>query len=82
MHFKLANSTDQGKNKNAERDKKKGDGIDNVKKRLELLYQGDYTLSIKDEEDMFLISLDLKLIDSKQSGINQSEVVGLAQPAL
>ena len=82
MHFKLANSTDRGKSKNAERDNKTGFGIDNVKKRLDLLYQGDYILSIKEEEDMFLISLDLNLIDTKQSHINEHETVARVQPAL
>ncbi len=41
-----------------------GIGIDNVKKRLELLYPNRYELHIKNEEDLFTVFLQLKLAGS------------------
>lgn len=38
-----------------------GTGLNNVKKRLELLYQDRYTLDIIDEEDAFIVNLSLRL---------------------
>ncbi len=38
-----------------------GVGINNVKKRLELLYPGKYDLKLADEEDFFVVSLMLEL---------------------
>jgi len=43
-----------------------GIGIENVRKRLELLYPGKHTLKINDEEEMYIVNLDLKLVDSQQ----------------
>jgi LytS/YehU family sensor histidine kinase len=40
---------------------KNGVGINNVKKRLELLYPGKYDLKLADEEDFFVVSLILEL---------------------
>jgi len=41
-----------------------GIGINNVKKRLELLYPGKYELKINDEGDFFAVSLMIKLSGS------------------
>ncbi len=38
-----------------------GIGIDNVKKRLELLYSGKHELKLADERDFFVVALQLKL---------------------
>ena len=38
-----------------------GVGIDNVKKRLELLYHDKYDLKLSDEGDFFVVSLTLEL---------------------
>ncbi len=38
-----------------------GIGIENVKKRLEFLYQDNYELKMNDEEDFFVVSLLLEL---------------------
>jgi sensor histidine kinase YesM len=38
-----------------------GIGIQNVKKRLEFLYQDNYELKMNDEEDFFVVSLLLEL---------------------
>ena len=41
---------------------RKGTGIGNVKKRLELLYKNKYDLQINEEEDVFVVNLRLELI--------------------
>jgi LytS/YehU family sensor histidine kinase len=48
-------------------DTRKGTGIDNVKKRLELLYKNKYHLQINDEEEVFIVNLNLELIKLKQA---------------
>ncbi|MET0394543.1 MAG: histidine kinase [Chitinophagaceae bacterium] len=47
----------------AEKDEQKnsGTGIANVKKRLDLLYQGKYELNITAEEDVFIVNLWIEL---------------------
>ncbi|WP_299519001.1 sensor histidine kinase [Winogradskyella sp.] len=40
-----------------------GIGLDNIKKRLELLYQNRYTLDIIESDDLFEVQLQLKLAD-------------------
>lgn len=39
----------------------KGIGLENIKKRLELLYKDNYTLKIENENDRFKVNLQLKL---------------------
>lgn len=39
-----------------------GIGIKNIKRRLDLMYQNDYTLDIKNEDDVFSVKLKLKLL--------------------
>lgn len=39
----------------------KGIGIANVKRRLELFYEGDYMLDIKETENQFIVQLEIKL---------------------
>lgn len=41
-------------------DKNSGFGLDNVRKRLELLYPGAYRLEIKDDNDTYCVTLQLK----------------------
>ncbi|MBK5286245.1 MAG: histidine kinase, partial [Bacteroidia bacterium] len=41
--------------------KEKGIGLENVKKRLELLYPGKYTLSIEPQEEKFLVNLSVDI---------------------
>jgi LytS/YehU family sensor histidine kinase len=45
---------------NIRKDKSSGVGLDNVKKRLELLYKNKYTLEIGDSENDFLVTLSIK----------------------
>ena len=42
-----------------------GTGINNVKKRLELLYKNKYELEINDEPDVFVVNLNLELTESR-----------------
>jgi sensor histidine kinase YesM len=44
-----------------------GIGIQNVQKRLDLLYPGQYELSIKDEEDIFIVNLKMTLVQKKET---------------
>lgn len=41
-------------------------GINNVKKRLEFLYEGKHELTIRNEENMFVVSMMVQLNDSVQ----------------
>jgi LytS/YehU family sensor histidine kinase len=58
MHMKLLN----GKTNEEIVDKEAaGIGIQNVQKRLDLLYAGKYDLNITNEEDVFIVNLRLEL---------------------
>ena len=57
MSVKLMNSKTPSKNNG----RRKGIGIENVKRRLELLYPGKHELMINDEEDVFVVHLKLQL---------------------
>jgi len=61
MHFKLANSCYSDTLVKELPEKEMGVSLNNVKRRLELLYPDDHHLMIKEEPDLFLIKLDLKL---------------------
>lgn len=65
-YFRLSTNGDQlnflaRNNKVAEKDEGSGFGLKNVKRRLELLYPEKHELVIKDEDDIFEISLKLSL---------------------
>jgi LytS/YehU family sensor histidine kinase len=55
-------------------DTRKGTGIDNVKKRLELLYKNKYHLQINDEEEVFIVNLNLELIKLKQANFTPEPI--------
>lgn len=59
LDFSLSNSKVKLDNKNNENSK--GIGIENVKRRLELLYKDNYNLEIQDLNDRFIVKLKLKL---------------------
>jgi sensor histidine kinase YesM len=65
LRFHLTNSTN-GEGMSA----KGGIGLQNIKKRLDLLYTDKYHLIIKEDEDMYLVKLELKL-----TGIQEHQVV-------
>lgn len=53
MHFKITN----GKNKEAQRSSEAGIGIENTRKRLELLFRENYTLDLTDRGNVFITDL-------------------------
>lgn len=55
--------TSQNSKRSVKREQKhiKGIGIDNVKKRLDLIYPGNYTLDINDTDDAFNLELTIKI---------------------
>lgn len=56
LHFKIHNSH---KSKN---ESQRGIGLDNIKKRLELLYPNKYELSIDESSSKFMVDLNIRLI--------------------
>ena len=71
MHMKLLN----GKTNEEIVDKEAaGIGIQNVQKRLDLLYAGKYDLNITNEEDVFIVNLRLELeqIHTKKTKNNKA----------
>jgi len=75
MRFKLINSFDADDEK---KDIQGGVGLQNCRRRLELIYPGKYSLETRAENDVFIVSLDLQLESNRQqnkeseSYINQS----------
>ena len=59
MSFEIENS--KGKTLDIKDDKYRGIGIENVKKRLELIYPGLHLLKISDNEKTFRVLLQLQL---------------------
>jgi two-component system, LytTR family, sensor kinase len=54
-------STENSKDKTKTTDPYSGIGLNNVKRRLELLYPGRHELTIRDEEDVYRVDLRLKI---------------------
>ena len=59
LQFELRNS--MGISDPGDLEKRKGIGIDNTKKRLELLYPGKHKLRIQKNQDLFVVTLNLNL---------------------
>lgn len=59
--FTIKNSHSRSANANNNVNKHSGYGMDNVRKRLELLYTNDHILEIKNEEDQYKVMLQLKM---------------------
>lgn len=59
--FALKNSNKADKGEKGILNVHSGFGLDNVRKRLELLYPGQYTLDIDDEEEYYNVMLQLKV---------------------
>ena len=51
---------------------RKGTGIENVRKRLDLLYKDRYTLQINEDEEVFVINLTMELVKMEQAIPNQT----------
>jgi LytS/YehU family sensor histidine kinase len=60
---------------------RKGMGIDNVKKRLELLYKDKYHLQINEEEEVFVVNLTLELIKVKQTNFAAEPIKAIKEYA-
>ncbi len=58
--LKVANSKPEGRGPAGRRDFEKV-GLSNVKKRLELLYPGRYTLELDDEDEVYIAVLKIIL---------------------
>ncbi len=56
LHFNIDNTHKKGHTSS-----KKGIGLENIKKRLNLLYKDNYTLHIQNESDIFKVQLQLQL---------------------
>jgi Histidine kinase len=59
--FNLANSKNPGSTIPNINRKEGGIGLENVRRRLELLYTGDYSLNISNKENQFRVILDIPL---------------------
>ena len=64
FHIKLMNGR---RDKNISVEERKGTGIENVRRRLELLYKDSHSLEIKEDTDVFIVDLkiDLKPLKSE-----------------
>lgn len=58
--FSVKNSSQPDKRGKGVLNEHSGFGLDNVRKRLELMYRNEYTLNIDDEEDHYIVVLQLK----------------------
>lgn len=57
LYFKLKNK--KGPDNLLDTNEYKGLGLDNIRRRLELIYPGDYSLDIQNEDVYFIVELDL-----------------------
>jgi sensor histidine kinase YesM len=57
MHFKLVNSKDGAQTTGD--NKRKGIGLLNVKRRLDLLYNGRYTFATEEDKEVFIVNLEI-----------------------
>ncbi len=60
MTLKVDNSKSNGASRD-EQNYREGIGLQNVKRRLQLLYQGNYDLRILDEDDSYLVVLKIEM---------------------
>lgn len=56
---------------------RKGTGIENVQKRLELLYPGKHSLQIDNSEDVFVVNLELVLIKLENEKNETIKITGI-----
>lgn len=62
--FKISNNKPINKNKNTTRSIYGNIGLKNIKKRLEILYPKQHRFKIMDSEDIFMVTLELKVKES------------------
>jgi hypothetical protein len=61
FNFKLINSKDHGNENDGGKTSHKGVGMENVRKRLDLIYHGKHNLQVTTDDDYFMVTLSLKL---------------------
>ena len=59
LKFRIENTIHRKKDNDNETDS--GLGLENVKRRLELLYPGKYNLEIKEDQNIFQVNLEIKI---------------------
>ena len=59
LYFYIENSKSQ--TKQLAEYERSGTGLENARRRLDLLYAGKYTLEIEDEQDLYKVNLHLQL---------------------
>jgi Histidine kinase/GHKL domain len=74
LYFKLANSRDPDEVKMEIQGKKKGIGLENVKRRLDLLYPGKYKFKINEEYEMFLVSIEIQVEEERQTQLSSAQI--------
>ena len=67
LYFEITNSISAGDNSSTNIIQHNGIGLKNVQRRLELLYPDKYALTIKREEDQFLVSLQVLLDEQRRN---------------
>jgi Histidine kinase len=72
LYFKLSNSRETDDEVHNSSSQKEEEGIENVKRRLELLYPHQHTLMIRKEPGMNFISLDLALVENSTRELNKA----------
>jgi hypothetical protein len=72
LMFKLSNSNDEENDANNSFMPKEEAGVENVRKRLELLYPRQHTLMLRKEPGMKFISLDLTLLENSTTELNKA----------
>lgn len=72
LQFKLVNSVDK-EDKKATTDG--GLGLQNVKRRLNLLYPGKHQLTVQSEEEVFIVSLELELEEGNSDATIATSII-------
>jgi LytS/YehU family sensor histidine kinase len=72
LKFKLSNSSDDEDDTSRSPLQKEEAGVENVKKRLELLYPQRHTFMIREEPGMKFISLDIELVQNSTRELNKA----------
>jgi LytS/YehU family sensor histidine kinase len=70
LFMKLMNGKKQSKD--LQFNGRSGTGIDNAKRRLELLYKGKYELQINEDDEVFVVNLSLELVRKDSSPLIHS----------
>lgn len=82
LYFKLANSRDPDEVMAVIPGKKKGIGLDNVKRRLDLLYPGKHKIKIHDDKDMFLVTIELQVAEELLNQTSSVQINGIPETTM